>query len=78
MSDEPLNDEWRGKMLLAKREIFELTKALGGMLSAEHGVGYSQKSYMNIFFDEIYFTILRGVKKAFDPRGILNPKKIFD
>ena len=78
MSDQPLNDEWRGKMLLAKREIFELTKALGGMLSAEHGVGYVQKSYMSIFFSEIHFKILRGVKKAFDPRGILNPGKVFD
>lgn len=78
MCDQDMTDEWRSKMLIAKREIFELTKALGGMLSAEHGVGCVQKPYMNIFFDEIHFQILRGIKKTFDPHGILNPGKIFD
>jgi len=33
---------------------------------------------MSLFFNENHLSILRGIKKAFDPRGILNPGKIFD
>ena len=61
----------------AKREIFELTKSLGGMLSAEHGVGLVQKPYISIFYNDIHLNILRGIKNVFDPNGILNPNKIF-
>ena len=77
MNDQPLTDEWRERTKAAKKEIFELTYALGGMLSAEHGVGIVQKPYMSIFFSETHLHLLRGVKKAFDPRGILNPEKVF-
>jgi glycolate oxidase len=68
---------WHPKALKAKQEIFELTKSLNGMLSAEHGVGLLQKNYMPIFFNEIHLNILRGIKKVFDPKGILNPNKLF-
>ena len=78
ISNEPVTEAWRLKSLEGKREIYKLVQSLGGMLSAEHGVGYLQKPYMNLFFKENHLSILRGIKKAFDPRGILNPSKIFD
>jgi glycolate oxidase len=68
---------WLPKALKAKQEIFELTKSLNGMLSAEHGVGLLQKNYMPVFFSDIHLEILRGIKKVFDPKGILNPSKIY-
>jgi glycolate oxidase len=68
---------WHPRALQAKREIFELTKSLNGLLSAEHGVGLLQKDYMTIFFNETHLNLLRGIKKAFDPKGILNPHKVF-
>ncbi len=77
ISDVPVTVEWRKEMDKAKRAIFELTKSLGGMLSAEHGVGYTQKGFMDVFFAENHIQILRGIKKVFDSRGILNPNKIF-
>ena len=61
----------------AKKEIFELTKALGGMLSAEHGVGWVQKPYISIFYSAVHLNLLRGIKKVFDPNGIMNPNKVF-
>jgi glycolate oxidase len=70
--------DWYARMQPVKRAIFELIKSLGGMLSAEHGVGYVQKPFMPIFFNEAHLNILRGIKKTFDPHGILNPQKIFD
>ncbi len=78
ISDEPVTDEWRVRSIEGKRAIYKLVQSLGGMLSAEHGIGYLQKPYMPLFFKENHLNILRGIKKAFDPRGILNPSKVFD
>ena len=78
ISDEPLTEEWRVRSIEGKREIYKLVQSLGGMLSAEHGVGYLQKPFISLFFKENHLNILRGIKKAFDPRGILNPSKVFD
>ncbi len=75
MSDVVPTEEWYAKAKQAKREIFELTKSLNGMLSAEHGVGYTQTPYLDVFFSETHRAILRGIKKVFDPKGILNPNK---
>jgi len=70
-------ETWLPRAMQAKREIFALTKSLNGMLSAEHGVGWTQKPFMDIFFGETHLALLRGIKKVFDPKGILNPGKIF-
>jgi glycolate oxidase len=58
------------------REIFELTKKLGGTLSGEHGIGLVQKDYMDIVFSEKALELQKGIKNLFDPKGILNPGKI--
>lgn len=78
ISDVPVNEEWRIKSIQGKREIYKLVQSLGGMLSAEHGIGYLQKPFMGLFFKERHLSLLRGIKKTFDPKGILNPAKIFD
>jgi glycolate oxidase len=74
-----LSDEkWNGSIKLGIREIFELTKKLGGTLSGEHGIGLVQKEYMPIVFDETQMRLMKEIKKIFDPNNILNPGKIFD
>ena len=52
ISDLPVTEEWRLKSIQGKREIYQLVKSLGGMLSAEHGIGYLQKPFMGLFFKE--------------------------
>ena len=74
MSDE----DWNTKLTLGIREIFELTKSLGGTLSGEHGIGLVQKDYMDIVFSEKALDLQKGIKNLFDPKGILNPGKIFN
>jgi glycolate oxidase len=49
---------------------------LGGTLSGEHGIGWVQKPYMDIVFPELHLELMRGIKRVFDPKGILNPGKI--
>ncbi len=73
MSDE----DWNNNLKQGIQEIFELTVALGGTLSGEHGIGLVQKEFMPIKYSEIHFGLWRGIKQVFDPNGILNPGKIF-
>lgn len=75
MSDE----DWSGPHLEeAIRKIFRLCKKLGGTISGEHGIGLVQKKYMNEVLDPIHFTLMKGIKKTFDPSGIMNPGKIWE
>ena len=69
--------DWNTKLKLGIREIFELTVALGGTISGEHGIGSVQREYMDIKFSKAHLDIMRGIKSVFDPNGILNPEKIF-
>jgi glycolate oxidase len=69
--------DWTHKLKDGIKEIFELTVKLGGTISGEHGIGLVQKEYMHIKYSEIHLDIMRGIKKVFDPNGILNPGKIF-
>ncbi len=69
---------WNNDLPIAIREIFVEVVKLGGTISGEHGIGLVQKSYMDIAFPEVTLNLMRTIKKAFDPNGILNPGKIFD
>ena len=70
-------ERWNTALEPAIREIFQLTVGLGGLISGEHGIGYVQKNYMPIAFSEPELALMRGIKQAFDPLGILNPGKMF-
>jgi glycolate oxidase len=57
--------------------IYEEAIAMGGKLTGEHGVGLTAKNYMVIQMTAAELALLKRVKTAFDPRGLLNPGKIF-
>ena len=67
---------WKEEVPKAIREIFELTVSLRGTLSGEHGIGLVQRPYMDIAFSQVQLDLMRRVKEAFDPLGILNPGKV--
>ena len=71
------DQQWNEDLPKAITEIFELTVSLGGTLSGEHGIGYVQKQFMPIAFSALHLNLMRDIKKVFDPKGILNPEKIF-
>ena len=71
------DDAWRNELKDGIREIFELTVSLGGTLSGEHGIGLVQKEFMPVKYSNVHFELWRGIKKVFDPNGIMNPGKIF-
>ena len=68
---------WSDVLPVAIRKLFTEVVALGGTLSGEHGIGFVQKAYMDIALSPPNLLIQRGIKSVFDPKGILNPGKIF-
>ena len=72
---DSLND---ADMIKSLRELFELVKNLGGTISGEHGIGLVQKEYMDIVFNETQLSLMKQIKKVFDPNNILNAGKIFN
>ncbi|MCW9041462.1 MAG: FAD-binding protein [Flavobacteriales bacterium] len=75
---ENMSDEaWNNELPKGIAEIFQLCVQLKGTISGEHGIGYVQKSYMNIPFDEKTLSLQKQIKSIFDPNNILNPNKIF-
>jgi glycolate oxidase len=69
-------DEERRSRLL--HELFETGMRLGGAISAEHGIGEAKKRYFLELEDPTKVALMRRIKAAFDPEGILNPGTIFD
>ncbi len=63
-----------------KREAFDLmykkAAEYGGLVSGEHGIGVDKKEYLLDLLGESQISLMRGIKKVFDPKGILNPGKI--
>jgi len=75
---ETMSDEkWNNELPTAIRELFQLCVKLGGTISGEHGIGWVQKSYMDIAFTAKSIELQKGIKKLFDPNNILNPGKMF-
>jgi glycolate oxidase len=62
----------------AAADIFRAALQLGGTLSGEHGVGTLKKPYLESDLGPIAVDVMRGIRHALDPDGILNPNKIFD
>ena len=61
----------------AERELFERVVALEGSISGEHGIGFAKAPYLGIELSPEEIALMKRVKNAFDPHGILNPGKIF-
>ena len=72
MSDE----EWKRATHASLTELYALSKKLGGQLSGEHGIGYAKRAYLSESLPPRILALMRAVKRAFDPKGILNPHKV--
>ena len=62
----------------ADRHLFELVRAHGGSISAEHGIGLLKKEWLHYTRSPREIAIMRDLKRVLDPKGILNRGKVFD
>jgi glycolate oxidase len=71
------NREEMTRVTGAAREIFEAAVALGGTLSGEHGIGLLKKQFLELDLGSDVIGLMRRIKDAVDPHGLMNPGKIF-
>jgi glycolate oxidase len=67
----------RARAKEAERALFEQVVALEGSISGEHGIGFAKAQYIGLELAPQEIALMKRVKTAFDPNGILNPGKIF-
>jgi glycolate oxidase len=73
-ADEPAVRE---RVRRAERQLFEGVVALEGAISGEHGIGFAKARFIDLELTPETIALMKRLKQAFDPRGILNPGKIF-
>ena len=71
-------EEFAARCSRVTREIAALVRDCGGSVSAEHGVGLLKKHILEYTRSPAEIEVLRQIKRAFDPAGIMNPGKVFD
>ncbi len=77
LTDERNEDEMH-RIHEAFTEIFDEAIRLGGTITGEHGIGLAKKEFLPKFAGAAQMRVMRDLRKALDPNGILNPGKMFD
>ena len=72
------NQDEAKKAQQAVDDLFSYTLELGGTITGEHGVGITKMKYLPDEIGEVELKIMKEIKNVFDPKGILNPGKIFN
>ena len=68
--------EWKDKLNEAFDLLYSKAREYGGQVSGEHGIGYAKKSYLRQQLGDNQLQLMKGIKKVFDPKNILNPEKV--
>lgn len=71
------NQEEMHRVEQAVEKLFDLTLKLGGTLSGEHGIGITKQRFLEKEVGKSGIALMKRLKSAFDPEGIINPGKIF-
>ena len=56
--------------------LYAHARELGGEVSGEHGIGHAKRTFLAESMGQRQISLMRGIKAAFDPNGILNPGKV--
>jgi len=72
----PLADD--AQRAAVKRLVHEATAARGGSISGEHGIGMLKKEHLGLTRSAVEIEVMRAIRHALDPHGILNPGRVFD
>ena len=78
LKDDLSQEEWEKRMADTMEKIYRKAQELGGQVSGEHGIGYAKRAYLRESLSPVALALMQGIKRAFDPKGILNPHKVFE
>jgi len=68
--------EWKEKVTSVMEQLYGIARDLHGEVSGEHGIGHAKKAFLRESIGDRQVALMRGIKAAFDPNGILNPGKV--
>jgi glycolate oxidase len=71
------DEEWHGQLEATIRDLIDLGLSMGGTVSGEHGLGYTKRLYLVKKVGATQVELMKGIKRVFDPNGVLNPDKIW-
>lgn len=71
------DEDWVEKRKALLNELYQKVSDLGGLPSAEHGIGIVKKEYLINMTDDVNIKYMRKIKETFDPENRLNPGKLF-
>jgi glycolate oxidase len=70
-------DDWKKNEIACQKELYEITKNLGGKISGEHGIGIKRRDFFKDLVSPGELELMKLLKRAWDPNNIMNPGKIF-
>ena len=71
-------EHWEEILPVLLKDVYVMTAKLGGTISGEHGIGHKRRDYMSLVMSEAHLDMMRKIKRALDPKNILNPGKVFN
>ena len=74
--DDYPDDVWKEKCSAAMQDLYDVARDMGGEVSGEHGIGHAKAKFLEESVGPVQIELMRGIKKVFDPKGILNPGKV--
>ena len=75
---DPANADEMTRAVAAEHDLFAGVVALDGSISGEHGIGYAKAQYLGLQLSAAEIALMARLKHAFDPRGVLNPGKMWE
>ena len=77
LRDKLSQTDWESKLKQVFDALYAKAFEMGGQVSGEHGIGYVKRPFLKESRGEDQLELMAAVKHAFDPKGILNPGKVF-
>jgi glycolate oxidase len=76
LKDDLSDEVWETRLSQTMEKMYQKARELNGQVSGEHGIGFAKKQYLQEAVQPEIFSLMQGIKHAFDPNNILNPHKI--
>ena len=74
--DDLSEADWKRGVAQVMENLYAAARRMGGEVSGEHGIGHAKRGFLAESVGETQLRLMRGIKAAFDPNGILNPGKV--